>query len=98
MNTERDEDPFDGIHNPTVYGSRAEMNAVEKDEIPFNDPPDDGCWNCLEYNGNFCMKEWNNLDECYKVVWRDSKDPFDRCEDWNHDPDASIEDYIGSEE
>ena len=28
MNTEREEDPFTGIHNPTVYSSRAEMIGV----------------------------------------------------------------------
>lgn len=43
------------------------------------------CGNCKEYNGTFCMKEWNNLDECYKVEWRDSKEPDEWCEDWEFD-------------
>ena len=33
-----DDDPFLGIHNPTVYLSRAEMKAEE--ELPFTDPPE----------------------------------------------------------
>ena len=32
-------DPFDGIHNPTVYLDRAEMKSVEGEELPFTDPP-----------------------------------------------------------
>lgn len=43
------------------------------------------CGNCKEYNGTFCMKEWNNLDECYKVAWRDAKEPDEWCEDWEFD-------------
>ena len=37
--------------------------------------------NCLLYNGTYCMKEWNNLDERYKVPERDKKDPADTCDD-----------------
>lgn len=38
------DDAWDGPHNPTVYGSRAEMKAAERD-LPFSDPPE----NCHEY-------------------------------------------------
>ena len=44
------------------------------------------CGNCKEYNGSYCTKYWNNMDDCYKVVERDSKDPEDPpCEDWEYD-------------
>ena len=52
-------------HNPTVYGSYAEMKAVES-SLPFDDPePDDGCWNCRHYNGESCMKRWKNGDVAF---------------------------------
>ena len=83
-------------HNPTVYNSYAEMRAAEQ-PLPFTDPPEDGCWNCREYNGDFCTKLWNNLDECYKETERDLRDPDDKCDDWEKDPDAVWEDYHGTD-
>ena len=50
------------------------------------------CGNCWQYNGMYCTKEWNNLDECYKDKDRDSKEPEDVCEDWEFDPMWSPED------
>ena len=41
------------------------------------------CGNCREYDGNRCMKEWNNLDECYYIPDRDDKEPEDVCKDWS---------------
>ena len=43
------------------------------------------CQYCTEYNGDSCMKEWNNADPCYYIDWRDDKEPDDLCEDyeWN---------------
>ena len=74
-------------HNPTVYNSTAEMKAVESG-IPFDDPPSDGCWNCLEYDGSRCHFGWNNNDESYYNPDTDDKDPDDWCP--GHDKDESI--------
>ena len=67
-----------------------------KEEIPFSDPPlpEKGCWNCLNYNGDFCTKEWNNMDECYKVAWRDEKKPEDCCDDWELNDMISPEEFL----
>ena len=41
------------------------------------------CGNCMEFNGSYCTKLWNNLDESYRDVFRDSREPEDEaCEDW----------------
>lgn len=47
--------------------------------------PNPCCYYCTEYDGDRCMKEWNNADPDYYVSWRDDKDPDDLCEDyeWN---------------
>jgi len=46
------------------------------------------CGNCMEYNGRYCTKYWNNMDEDYLDKDRDSKEPDDEvCEDWEYDPD-----------
>jgi len=50
------------------------------------------CGNCWNYNGMYCTKEWNNLDECYLVKDRDSKEPEDVCDDWEFNPMWSPED------
>ncbi len=42
------------------------------------------CGNCKEYDGNRCTKEWNNLDDCYYIPWRDDKEPDDCCDDWEY--------------
>ena len=86
------DEPWDLIdrdgHNPTVYTSYAEMRAIESG-LPFTDPkPDDGCWNCFQYDGNRCHKDWNNNEEDYYLPDRDDKEPTDWCSD--HDKDESI--------
>lgn len=97
-NVPMNDDVFDHYgHNPTVYLDRAEMKAAEE-PLPFSDPPEDGCWNCRIYNGDYCTKLWNNLDECYKDTDRDVREPSDYCEDWEHDESAVLEDYFGVEE
>lgn len=40
------------------------------------------CDTCVLYDGTYCRKEWNNLDEDYKVEERDRKQPDDGCDDW----------------
>ena len=92
------DDAFDGPHNPTVYTSYAEMRAAEK-PLPFSDPPEheDGCWNCLDFNGDYCTIFWKHLDESYKIEDRDAKEPDDWCPSWRKDPDAVWEDYHGTD-
>jgi hypothetical protein len=80
----------------TVYPSKAEAEADMRGEVPFTEP-DKGCWNCLHYNGDFCTLLWNNLDEAYKVDWRDAKDPDDWCPSWEKDEEAVWEDYHGTD-
>jgi hypothetical protein len=86
------DDAWTGIHNPTVYGSRAEMKAVEEN-IPFSDRPEDGCWNCLnfEWNHEACTVNWNNMDESYYNPHVDDRELTDYCEYHETDPDADPE-------
>ena len=78
-------DETDRIMKYTTYTSRAEMEAHDKG-IPFDDPePDNGCWNCIEFDGDRCHKEWNNNDEDYYDPDRDDKQPTDHCSDWERD-------------
>ena len=83
-----DDDPFLGAHNPTVYQSRTEMKAWESGEVPFDDPPEDGCWNCQHYDGEHCTREWNNMDPSCCVPERDNRNFDEYCED--HETDESV--------
>lgn len=67
----------------------------EKEELPFTDPPlpERGCWNCMEYDGNRCMKDWNNADDCYYIPERDDKEPHDYCETWSFNDMISADEY-----
>ena len=85
-------------HNPTVYADEYEARMFDKYGYPDHDEPDNGCWNCIQYDGNRCMKEWNNLDPCYYVPGRDDKEPEDCCEDHETDHDAVWEDFFGGNE
>ena len=101
---DEDNAPMNDVEDPimkyTTYQSREEMESAERGEldIPFSDPPQDGCWNCRIYNGDYCTKLWNNLDECYKDTDRDAREPSDICDDWEHDEDAVWEQFFGFEE
>ena len=55
-----------------------------KDNLPFEEPSA-CCGNCRHFNGDFCTKDWNNMDEAYKVSWRDAKEPDDWCEDYEEE-------------
>lgn len=77
-NVPMNDDAWSGPHNPTVYLSRAEMQAEEA--LPFTDPPEDGCWNCTHYDGDRCDKDWNNADEDYYVPDRDDHEPNFKCD------------------
>ena len=40
------------------------------------------CDNCLHFNGDYCMREWNNAEEEYRIIDRDAREPEDYCDDW----------------
>lgn len=83
-NNPMNDDPWAGPHNPTVYLSRAEMQAEES--LPFTDPePENGCWNCWRFDGDRCNKDWNNADPDYYLPDRDDKEPDDICDYWEKD-------------
>lgn len=42
------------------------------------------CGNCINYVGDYCIKDWNNMDESCKDAERDAKDPDDYCDDWEY--------------
>ena len=95
-NAPMNDDAFDGPHNPTVYGSRAEMKAAEE-PLPFTDPPADGCWNCMNFDWRHeaCTVNWNNLDESYYNPDCDDRELTDYCEDHETDPDADWKEIFG---
>jgi hypothetical protein len=85
------------FHNPTVYGSRAEMLAIESGAYEEKEEHENGCWNCTNYDGNRCTKEWNNLDPSYYIDWRDDKKPDDYCDDWELEEGSIYEDFFGED-
>lgn len=91
--------PFNGKMIERKYNSVGELTAeMERRADPEKpEEPGYGCWNCKEYDGEHCMKYWNNADPCYHVGWRDDKEPDDKCEDWEHDPDAEYKDFFEEE-
>ena len=63
------------------------------DELPFTDPPEPHCCgNCDSFDGAYCMKSWNNLDEQYKDKDLDSREPTDTCDEWSGDCGFTMED------
>ena len=84
------EKSFDSVNEAAKYFKS--MKDPNEEEI------ENGCWNCMNYDGNRCTKEWNNLDPCYYIDWRDDKAPDDHCEDWVLEPDAIYEQFFGGDE
>lgn len=41
------------------------------------------CENCRHYNGDYCLKDWNNADESYRLTERDEHGPGDYCDDFD---------------
>ena len=62
---------FDGDYPPGVTGKMIDR---------LDDPR--CCDNCTHYDGTYCTKEWNNLDEDYLITERDKKNWNDFCDDW----------------
>lgn len=71
-----------GDYPPGVTG--ADIDRLEGTDYRL---PDECCAKCRSYNGDYCTKEWNNMDEDYKVEDRDAKDPDDYCEDFDFYPE-----------
>ena len=43
------------------------------------------CGSCIHFEGDYCTKEWNNLDRDYCIPDRDSRNEDDFCDDWEED-------------
>ena len=63
---------LDGAYPPGVTGRM--IDALEGDGRM--------CDNCRYFNGDYCIREWNNADESYKLTERDARNPGDYCDDW----------------
>ncbi len=57
-------------------------DAAYRHECGAGIVPSPSCRYCTEYNGTYCMKEVNNLDETLIIPDRDERDPYDLCEDY----------------
>lgn len=68
---------FEGSYPPGVTGKMI-------------DYLDDGrcCDNCRYYNGDYCIREWNNADESYKLTERDARKPEDYCDYWESESEG----------
>ena len=100
--TDEDNAPMNDFdfHNPTVYPDQYTARMYDGHGEP--EPkckPEDGCWNCLEYNPSkcACMLRWNNLDKSYFNPDLDGLEPTDKCDEHKTDPDAVWEDFGGNE-
>lgn len=54
----------------------------------FRDDVEESCSTCSHYDGDRCMKLWNNADEDYYVPERDDRDPEDYCEDYEYNEEG----------
>ena len=97
MNDDFDKDG----HNPTVYLDAYEAKQWDKygEPVPFNEPPEDGCWNCLnfDYKHEACTIRWNNMDEDYYNPEIDDRELTDYCDDFDKDESVEWEDVFGDE-
>lgn len=84
--TEREDDERDCTHCIHFNGSDCTTWDCEFE-------PKNGCWNCLEYDGDRCHKDWNNNDESYYVPDRDDKEFDEICDDWVEHESEDWEDF-----
>ena len=42
------------------------------------------CANCVDFDGDHCTKDWNNLNPSDYIPERDDKSPDDYCEEWKY--------------
>ena len=86
------DDPFDGPHNPTVYPDAYTARMYDRygEPEPKKIRPDNGCWNCrnFDWTHEACTLNWNNMDESYYNPDIDDRDYTDICDDHDIDPDV----------
>ena len=73
---------------------RAVGKKVEE-PLPFTDPAEPEphcCGNCDNFDGDYCTKWWNNMDDSYKDEDRDSRRPGETCDDWSGEYGFSLKD------
>ena len=75
------------------FKDAAEIAAFYRNGKDMSEP-EDGCWNCLNYDPGrgACTLSWNNGDDKYYRPDLDDKDPDDYCNEHETDPDAVWED------
>jgi hypothetical protein len=79
---------FKSIEEASKY-----YKSLKDPDVPFSDLHDNGCWNCVQYDGDRCHYAWKHNDECYYNPETDDKDPDDWCPGWEIDENAIWEDY-----
>lgn len=67
---------FDGSYPPGV--SSWMLHA-------YLDGLDACCNTCRHYDGQYCTRDWNNMDRDYCVPHRDERDPGDVCDEYEED-------------
>ena len=87
-------------HNPTVYPDAYTMMMYERYGEPEPVEPDNGCWNCINFDWKHeaCTLNWNNMDEDYYNPDIDDRELTDWCEDHETDPDVDWKDVFGEDE
>lgn len=75
-------------HDPVIAdGKMMVMDHADEDPLPFTDlptPPLPACWCCNSYNGDYCTKEWNNMEK--PAWWRETaRDENEVCDDFDWD-------------
>ena len=83
---DEDNEPMIGIHPPWRISPEGKIVFMEKSEP--TDTTKYGCWCCREFDGDRCMKEWNNADPDYYIPWRDDRQPNEICDDFEIDEDT----------
>ena len=75
-------------HDPVIAdGKMMVMDHADEDPLPFTDlptPPLPACWCCNSYNGDYCTKEWNNMEK--PAWWRETaRGENEVCDDFDWD-------------
>jgi hypothetical protein len=80
-------------HNQTVYADGAMMKVFETGEPERKEKPENGCWNCMNFDWKHeaCTLNWNNMDESYYCPDTDDRELTDCCEYHEVDPEADPE-------
>ena len=62
---------FEGAYPPGVTGKMIDALDVRQ-----------CCGSCIYFDGEYCMKEWNNLDRDYCIPEMDIRKESDCCYSW----------------